>query len=77
MGIQPFTAKTLKLILIGVVTYFIGMNLSSIGNTFLDIILRSGIISLLYVGAIWYFKISEDLNELIIQGLAKVGIKVN
>lgn len=72
MDMQPFTFNTLKLLIIGLVAFFVGSAIPSIGSPFFDIVIRSVVISLLYVGAVWYLKISKDLNELMEQAVGKV-----
>ena len=75
MHMQPFTSNSLKLLFIGIAVYLLSTFIPSVGNLFLDIIIRSAMITLLYISSIWYFKISEDINEMITSTLKKMGIQ--
>ncbi len=63
--LQPFTRATLWLILIGVVTYGIGYifqpNLGAIPN----ILLRSIILTIIYVSLVLYFRISDEFKVVV------------
>jgi len=63
-SIQPFSSSSIKLIIIGLVTYFILMLIpfAKIESTMLRIIVRSLCISVLYIGASLFFTISVDVN---------------
>ncbi|MNY66244.1 hypothetical protein D3C86_2036350 [compost metagenome] len=62
---QPYTYKTPLTIVTGVVVYFIVNAIPSVPNFIADTILRSGIITLLYGGTVYYLRLSEDINGLI------------
>lgn len=62
---QPYTYKTPLTIVTGVVVYFIVNAIPSVPNFIADTILRSGIITLLFGGTIYYLRLSEDINGLI------------
>ena len=62
-GMQPFDYKQLIVLFLGGVVFLIGDNIPVIDNVFLDIIIRSSIVSLIYGVAILVFRISPDLNE--------------
>lgn len=59
---QPFTLKTLVLILIIVTTYFVQYTIPKM-YFILDLIIRSLIITTIFIGACYILKVSEDLNR--------------
>jgi len=61
--LQPFTIKYVYLIIIGLVTYFISTLMPAFSNFIVDIILRSLLISVLFIVPVYFLKISEDLNQ--------------
>lgn len=61
--LQPFTIKYVYLIIIGLATYFISTLMPSFNNFIVDIILRSLLISVLFIVPVYFLKISEDLNQ--------------
>ncbi|TCC96320.1 polysaccharide biosynthesis C-terminal domain-containing protein [Pedobacter hiemivivus] len=62
---QPYTYRTPLTIVTGIVVYFIVNIIPPIPNFIADTILRSGIITLLYGGTVYYLRLSEDINGLI------------
>lgn len=61
--LQPFSSKTVLLYLIGIGTYCISLLLPEQSNYIVDIIIRSTIITILFMGSVYYLKISEDVND--------------
>jgi O-antigen/teichoic acid export membrane protein len=64
-SIQPFSSNSIKLIVIGLVTYFILLLIpfAMIESTMLRIVVRSLCITALYMGATLFFTISVDVNH--------------
>jgi len=64
-SIQPFSSNSIKLIMIGLVTYFILLLIpfAMIESTVLRIVVRSLCITALYMGATLFFTISVDVNH--------------
>ncbi len=60
---QPFTGKTLLLFIIGVSAYTVSLLLPEQSNYIVDIVVRSGLIFLLFALPVYFFKISEDINQ--------------
>jgi O-antigen/teichoic acid export membrane protein len=60
---QPFTYKHLVVIVITVVSYFVGEYFWKMPNIFLDIVVRSGVTLVVYGLFTYLFHISEDVNE--------------
>lgn len=61
-GFTPFTLKNGWLTIIGIVVLSIGFSIPQLENTLLDLIVRSVSIGLLYCGAVYFFKISNEIN---------------
>ncbi|NPA44732.1 MAG: polysaccharide biosynthesis protein, partial [Chlorobi bacterium] len=72
--LQPYFYKHFLILIIGalmlVVNYFIPEN----NNFILDIIIRSSVITVLFISLSYFLKISEDANKLINLILSKFGI---
>ena len=64
-GMQPFRLNLIPVVAVAVVTLLIAFQIPKIGRTSVDILCRSSIMTLLYLGPIYYFKVSDDLNRLI------------
>ncbi|MCD0487545.1 oligosaccharide flippase family protein [Pedobacter sp. MC2016-14] len=67
---QPYTYKTPLAIIMSVLAYFIVNAIPPMANFIIDSILRFGLITLLFGGAVYYLRLSEDINGLI-NNLAK------
>jgi len=61
--LQPFTYKIILLYLIGIMAYGISLLLPQQHNFIIDIIIRSTIITIVFVIPVYYFNISEDINN--------------
>ncbi|HNL06229.1 MAG TPA: polysaccharide biosynthesis C-terminal domain-containing protein [Chitinophagales bacterium] len=66
-GILPISLKTLYCVGIGLFTWFVSNQLSIIvsGNPFIDIIVQSLFILIVYGVLVYYFKISQDVNNIV------------
>jgi hypothetical protein len=62
--------KIVTVLLIGLLSFFAGWLIPDLPVVW-DIILKSGFISILFIGIIYYLKISDELNQ-----IANTGIKV-
>lgn len=62
-NMQPLGHKQLLILLISIVVLFIGEILPSIKITYIDIIYRSAIVTIIFGAAVYMFKFSDDLNE--------------
>ena len=74
-GMQPFGIKHIYVVAIGVITVLIGINLPVIGNFIIDVLYRSVIVTILFIGSIYLFKFSSDLNDYVSLLLVKVKLK--
>ena len=61
--LQPFTLKTPLLYLIGIFAYGVSLLLPEQPNYIIDILLRSSIILIVFVLPVYFFKISDDVNQ--------------
>ena len=64
-SIQPFTFRSLGVLLVGLGTMLILYFVPEMSNKYLSIIVKSSLIIGLYGGAILAFKISPDVNDLV------------
>lgn len=71
--IQPFTSNTLKVLVIGAVTYILNAFLPPLNSLYFDIILRSLLIFIVYSGLVLLFKTSEDLNNILNKVIKKIS----
>ena len=62
-GLQPFEKKHLLLVAIGFAAYFISSLVPAFPHFIVDIVVRSTVICFIFALPVYYFKISEDLNE--------------
>ncbi|MFT6335920.1 MAG: O-antigen/teichoic acid export membrane protein [Halioglobus sp.] len=72
IGLQPFSLDTLKVLIIGSLVYVLAMNIAPINIPLLDIVIRSTVIGITFIGSIIYFNISEDLTSLFWQAINKI-----
>jgi O-antigen/teichoic acid export membrane protein len=61
-GIQPFEWATVKVLIIGSITLLINMVLFKADNIFLDILVRSAVITLIFSSLILWSRASADAN---------------
>jgi O-antigen/teichoic acid export membrane protein len=73
---QPFTVKHLIVIGITVLGYILGKYLWRMPNTYVDIVVRSGIITAFYGAMIYAFNIAPDINEKVDKTLVKLKMKL-
>lgn len=62
-GFQPFTMKFLPLIIIGCCAYYASTFLPQLSNYIVDILVRSLLITTLFMVPVYFFKISSDINK--------------
>ncbi|MFB6306965.1 MAG: lipopolysaccharide biosynthesis protein, partial [Flavobacteriales bacterium] len=75
-GLQPFSIKTLfSLLLVIGLTFFIPL-VPNIENPFIDIFIKLIIITTLYAPIVYMLKLSDDINNLILQSMKRIGIKL-
>ena len=70
--IQPFSLNTFKVLLISILVIIINLFIPEQENNFLDILLRSSIITLIYASAVIGLGISEDVNRIFYHFINKI-----
>jgi O-antigen/teichoic acid export membrane protein len=70
--IHPFSVNMLKTIAVSLTVFGVLFLIPVIENNYFNIILRSAIISLVFIPLILYFKVSQDLNSLVSQYYTKL-----
>ncbi len=73
MNMHPFSLQTIKTILLLFVMFFALDFLPNSSYAFVDIIWKSIVVFILVIPAIMYFKLSEDINKLIIEVRKKIS----
>ena len=73
MNMHPFSLQTIKTILLLFVVFFTLDFLPNSRYAFVDIIWKSIVVFILVIPAIMYFKLSEDINKLIIEVRKKIS----
>jgi len=63
-NLQPYTLKTLYIILFGLLSYISIFILDDFSNNYLDIILKSLLICIIFIPLILLSKVSTDINDL-------------
>ena len=73
-NIQPFTSRTFKALVIGGIVLAVGLFFPRLENNWLDLALRSGLVSLLYLSMVYWLKLSKEATDLIRTGLKYIGV---
>jgi O-antigen/teichoic acid export membrane protein len=73
MNMHPFSLQTIKTILLLFVMFFALDFLPNSSYAFVDIIWKSIVVFILFISAVMYFKLSEDINKLIIEVRKKIS----
>jgi len=73
MNMHPFNLQTIKTIMLLFVMFFTLDFLPDSNYAFVDIIWKSIVVFILVIPAIMYFKLSEDINKLIIEVRKKIS----
>lgn len=63
-GLQPFGKAHLLVILISIIALLIGLYLPLVHNIWVDMLLRSAIVGVVYIALAYLLKISDDINQL-------------
>lgn len=77
LDMQPFTQNTLWVLLIGLFSFGIAYMIPDTSFHLLNIVFNSIVFCSLFVGGILYFKISEDIDKLVLTGVEKVKDMIN
>ena len=68
----PYSAKIFVVILLGGVAYLAAYFLPSLANPYFDAVLKGGIVTVIFIGALYLLKTSEDINAKIEQVVKKI-----
>jgi O-antigen/teichoic acid export membrane protein len=68
----PYSWNTLKIILLGLMVYGLTFLLPSTNFAIFDILLKSVFITIVFGGSVLFLRISEDVNDLVLQGWKNV-----
>ena len=69
---QPYSLKHIKIVLIAVVVLFINYFIPKFSDFYIDILVRSSVITVLFSVLIWFSKVSEDINKIVLQIIKKL-----
>lgn len=75
--IQPFTIETIKVIFISLVCYTLVLQIPDFMHPVLNIFFKSSVLLIIYLPLIYYFKLSEDINNLMESTFIKIKNKAN
>jgi len=62
---QPFSNSMFWVLLLGTISYFVTLFMPSLGNVYFDLINNSIVISFIYISGVLYFKLSDDISNLV------------
>lgn len=71
---QPFSYEMIIIILLGIITYFVTIYIPKTNCAFINILINSCCVCLIYIPGILYFNLSEDLTVFKEQFLKKIGL---
>ena len=75
MGILPFKVKSIYILLVGLITYLIVYFIPPFEWFVMDIIVRSVIITSVFVPSMYFLKVSDEFNSLIDKTLEVIKLK--
>ena len=74
MGIQPFTLKTMVVFLLIAISFLINFLLPTLDHWLLDSLYRSLILGGVFVGIAYFYKLSDDLNAIVLKLSGIIGL---
>ena len=74
-NLQPFNYRYLIVLLFAIIAFIPGYYLPKIDPFYIDIVIRSGIIFIIFCVLIYFFKLSEDINNRVDYYLTWIGVK--
>ncbi|OJV55431.1 MAG: hypothetical protein BGO31_18875 [Bacteroidetes bacterium 43-16] len=72
IGIQPYTSKTLGMLLIGIACFIITAMVPSSFPVIISLALKATVFMLLYFTAIWFYNPSEDMKDILTKMFQKI-----
>jgi len=76
MRLFPYRKSHLLFLGISAITLLIGFVIPEMKNYIVDILIRSSLVTIVFVAGIYFLRISEEVNKIINQILARTGIKI-
>ncbi|MBR5434753.1 MAG: polysaccharide biosynthesis protein [Bacteroidales bacterium] len=73
--LQPYSFKHILILVFGLISFGITICIPETENLIANIAIKSGIITILFCSLVYFFHISDDVNELANDFLRKIGIK--
>jgi O-antigen/teichoic acid export membrane protein len=73
LGIQPFTFRTLKIFVVIILAFLVNYMLPTLDSWFLDSLYRSVILLGIIVGFTYFYKLSDDLNSVVLKAFNMLG----
>ncbi len=70
-SIQPLEWSMLPVLIIGAIILWLTFQIPFIGNLYLDILIRSLIVAILFIVPIWKLNISENVNQLVAESVQR------
>jgi O-antigen/teichoic acid export membrane protein len=74
LAMQPFKWRMLYVVAVGCLTLLLVFQIPTIVNVYVDILLRSIIVTLLFGVPLWMLNISKELNGLITEGINRIKV---
>lgn len=71
-SIQPFQWRMGLVVLIGGVSLLVSYFIPQLVNAYVDAVIRSLIVAVLFLGPVWLLDISDNVNEVVDEGLRRV-----
>jgi len=75
LGIQPFTPVSVKIFLLIALAFFVDFLLPNLDSWFFDSLYRSLILLGIFVGFTYFYRLSEDLNSIVLKVFSTLGLK--
>jgi O-antigen/teichoic acid export membrane protein len=75
LGIQPFSMITLKIFLLIAFAFLVDFLLPNLDSWFFDSLYRSLIIIGIFAGFTYFYRLSEDLNSIVMKAFSMLGLK--
>ncbi|HLN74826.1 MAG TPA: polysaccharide biosynthesis C-terminal domain-containing protein [Prolixibacteraceae bacterium] len=74
MNLFPYRLVHLKCAAIGLVALALGKLMPVVGNFYIDLIIRSSLVSVVFIGLCYIFHITEDMNQIVHKVFKRVKI---
>ncbi|HLN74986.1 MAG TPA: polysaccharide biosynthesis C-terminal domain-containing protein, partial [Prolixibacteraceae bacterium] len=74
MNLFPYRLVHLKCVAIGLVAFAVGKFIPFLNNNFIDLIIRSSAVSVVFIGLCYLFHITEDMNQIVHKVFKRIKI---